>query len=365
MDDNTVLVYDYVDDFVWTGTHSITTEKVIELFREHTTTTPVIKNPTSVLGIDIVRNWSKHTIHLSLGGKIDELYEKIDTAFIDKYNISFREPNVPLTDNNVHVQEEVFSNGAMSDEESRLLDRNETLIYLSLVGGLLWQIGIRWDILYSVLHLTWFTHQPRVHHIRMAARLILYLHHTRNVELILGGTDPMEILTTTDATLNTAPKGRSVIAYATRLGANAGLISAKCRATVDVTLSSFESELHGVHKGVALGEQVNIILSDITEAVKQAAGVANMVNEMGNNVSLTTTVYSDNKAMVDFVNGKGQAKGIKHAMLRLWYLREQIQKGISLVWAEGKTILANPMTKAVHQREFEVFRHEVQGYKLL
>ena len=98
--------------------------------------------------------------------------------------------------------------------------------------------------------------------------------------------------------------------------------------------------------------------------MKQAAGVANMATEMGA-IGLMTTVYSDNKAMVDYVNGRGQAKGIKHALLRLWYLREQVMKGINLEWVEGITILANPMTKAVHQTEHFAYRLDVQGYHLL
>ena len=360
-----VLVFDYVDDFIWTGTNSITTEEVINEFRQYTATTPVVKNPSNVLGMDIVRNWEKHTIHLSMGSKIDELYSKISAQFISKYSLNTKEPQVPLTSNNVHIDDDVFISGTLcNSDDARLLDMKESLEYLSLVGGLLWQIGIRWDILYSVLYLTWFTHHPRVHHMKMAARVILYLKSTREVQLILGGTDPLQILTTTDATLNTAPKGRSVIAFATRLGPRAGLISAKCRASVAVMLSTFESELHGVDKGVHKSEEVRLYLTDITEAVKQAAGVSNMVVEMSN-LHLTTTVHSDNKAMVDFVNGKGQAKGIKHALLRLWYLREQIQKGINLVWVEGKTILANPMTKAVHQSEHDIYTRNVQGYNLL
>ena len=360
-----VMVFDYVDDFIWTGSDSNTTENVIEEFRLRAITTPVIKNPSTVLGMNIARNWENRTIHLSMSNKIDELYSKLDATFMDTYHVSMREPRVPLSANNVYIDEEVYTTGTLKDtDDARLLSHSETLQYLSLIGGLLWQIGIRWDILFSVLYLTWFTHQPRVHHMKMAARVILYLHHTRDLQLILGGVDKLEIITTSDATLNTAPKGRSVIAFATRLGKRAGLVSAKCRASIAVLLSSFESELHGVDKAVQQGEDIKLCLTDITEAFKQAAGVSNMVTEMGDR-ALSITVYSDNKAMVEYVNGKGQAKGVKHALLRLWYLREQVMKGINLEWVEGKTILANPMTKAVHQLEHDAHKLDVQGYHLL
>lgn len=360
-----VIVFDYVDDFIWTGSDAIVTVEVIEEFCRLISTTPYQKNPTEMLGMHITRNWATHTIHLSMGDMIDKLNGKLDAAFMEKYSVSKRDQAVPLTVSNVHIEEDIFTSGALlGTEDARLLDTDEVLQYLSLVGGLLWQIGIRWDILYAVLYLTWFTHLPRVHHMKMAARVIIYLYQTRSIELILGGTDKLEIITTTDATLNTAPKGRSVIAYCTRLGRRAGLVSAKCRASVAVLLSTFESELHGVDRGVEQSASVHICLTDVTEAMKQAAGVANMATEMGA-IGLMTTVYSDNKAMVDYVNGRGQAKGIKHALLRLWYLREQVMKGINLEWVEGITILANPMTKAVHQTEHFAYRLDVQGYHLL
>ena len=199
----------------------------------------------------------------------------------------------------------------------------------------------------------------------MSARVVLYLYKTRDIQLVLGGTDPLQIITATDATLNTAPQGRSVIAICTRLGPNAGMVSAKCRATIDVVLSSFESEIHGVDRGIEQNTTTRLCVTSVTEAVKQAAGVHNMLMEMGDGVSVTTTILSDNEAMVNFVNGKGQAKGIKHALLRLWYLREQIAKGVSLLWVKGDTIVANAMTKAVHRHEHEKYRQDVQGYNLL
>ena len=76
-------------------------------------------------------------------------------------------------------------------------------------------------------------------------------------------------------------------------------------------------------------------------------------------------MYGDNEAMVDFVRGDAQGKGMKHASLRLWYIRQQIERGYELNWMSGKTIPVNPMTKAVHQDEQERHVPDVQGHYLL
>ena len=147
----TVLVFDYVDDFIWSGTDSVTTEKIIAAFRTIAVTTDVIKNPTSVLGMSIVRDFDKHTISLSLSTKIDELMEKVryEYGVFEKYKVHEREPYVPLASTSAHIDDTAFEDGTVSSEDSRFLDRSEILILLSIVGGLIWQTGIRWDVLYS------------------------------------------------------------------------------------------------------------------------------------------------------------------------------------------------------------------------
>ena len=76
-------------------------------------------------------------------------------------------------------------------------------------------------------------------------------------------------------------------------------------------------------------------------------------------------VYSDNEAMINFVNGEGQGRGMKHATLRLWYMRQQVDRGYTLEWLSGKVILANPMTKAVDRKEQFLHKQEVLGQLLL
>jgi hypothetical protein len=365
---HTVIVFDYVDDFLWTGSNKTTIMKYIDQFREYANTTPVIENPEkNVLGMEIKRDRQKRTISLSMIGKISELRAKVDELNLIKlYNVTLRtDPHVPVYDGHVLIHESDFEN---LEADGRFLQRDEILIYLSLVGGLLWHVGIRWDIVYGVLYLTWFTHQPRVHHMKVAIRAVVFLDATKEkYPLVLGGKHPIQMMTYTDATLGTGPKMKSVIAYATRLGPRAGLVMAKAKATIDVTLSSFESEAHGLDAGLSQSEQAHEILnlSGLTEAFKSSAATLNILTELRQEVTIPRGIWSDNNSMVNFVNGEAQGKGIRHALLRLWYLREQVAKGVVLKWMSGKEILANPMTKAVTREEYERHAKEVQGLLLL
>ena len=140
----------------------------------------------------------------------------------------------------------------------------------------------------------------------------------------------------------------------------------KCKATVDVCLSSFEWELEGVHWAAGNNGVVSklFVVSSLFEAFKQSAMVTNVLMELGQYVQCRE-IFSDNEAMVNFVNGKANGKGLKHAMLRLWYMRQQKNRGYRLSWMSGKLILADPFTKCVGVMEHEAHVKDVMGHRLL
>ena len=107
------------------------------------------------------------------------------------------------------VKDYEFDN--MSTDMSSFLDARERLEYLAVVGGLLWISGIRHDILFAVLYLTWSTKQPRNHHMKMAKYTLSYLFYSSELPLVLGGPDKFILNGYTNASLGTAPNGRSVI----------------------------------------------------------------------------------------------------------------------------------------------------------
>ncbi len=117
-------------------------------------------------------------------------------------------------------------------------------LYMKIVGSLIWISGVRGDILFAVMYLTWFTKQPCTHHQLMVLYVLSYLYNTKHIPLILGGNHPIiRLHTYTDSSSGTGPKGRSIAEQLSKLNPNAGSIHAKSQASTLVRLSSFESEL--------------------------------------------------------------------------------------------------------------------------
>ena len=163
---------------------------------------------------------------------------------------------------------------------------------------------------------------PRQHHMNMAYYCLEYLYATIDLPLVLGGKYKTQLISYTDASLGTGPKGRSIIGSITKLNDYAGAISATSTATTNVYLSSFESELDG-----------------LTNTFKSSNRIRNRLTEMQIEFENLRQVYTDNEAMKNFVIGDGIAKGVRHMELRMWYTREIYNKGdINLTYMSGKAI---------------------------
>ena len=142
------------------------------------------------------------------------------------------------------------------------------------------------------------------------------------------------------------------------------MVSAKAKATVDVNISTFEGELDGHAYGLDDNKDKSFMIAGLFEAYKQAATVMNILMEL-KEYPAERNLFADNEAMINFVNGEANGKGMKHAALRLWYVRQQKDRGYKLTWMSGLEIVANGLTKALHQAEFEAFVKDIQGHRLL
>ncbi len=336
------IVFKYVDDYFVTGPEQANTLKEINKFRELVSTTEPELNAPKVLGAEISRDRKRRLIFVKMEGKIDELNERFQIS-------TWKRKNMPMPCQGYIVQTEDFEL-PQNEQVAAFLDDKQREEYMQIVGSLIWLCGIRLDIVFAVMYLSWSTKQPRVHHAKMAYHLLSYLYYSKDMPLVLGGTDDLRITSYTDASLGTGPKGRSILGHATKLGVNAGAINAKSTASTIVHLSSFEAELDGV-----------------TTAFKTVSRLINMLTELGF-VGLTSIpmVYSDNEAMVNFVKGQGVAKGVRHMQLRMWYTREVYQEGrLLLAWMSGKQILADHLTKLATAVDHRIFAENIMGLKLL
>jgi len=334
-------VYDYVDDFVLVGNSRECLEGVVLQFRAVFDTTEPLWNAANVLGLELCRDHDRKIIKVTMTAKILETCERFGV------NIQSKRHDIPLPASGYIVHESDYD--ALPTEQSRFLDKKERLLYLAVVGALLWISGIRHDILFAVLYLTWSTKSPRRHHFLMAEYCLSYLFYSSDLPLVLGGSPEIQMTGYSDASLATAPKGRSVISSIEKLHPNAGAVGAKSTATSLVHTSIFEGELDGTISGM-----------------KRLFRTANLLEELGFAMSSIPQLWADNQAMIDFVHGEGVAKGVRHMMLRQWYIRENYDSGrINLKHMPGVKIPADKITKVTVTAEFRDFVVEVMGLKLL
>lgn len=351
-EDFCILVYVYVDDFIFAGSCNEKTMEYITRFREKSNTSEPELNKESFLGLEITRDKSKRLILVTMKKKIAEVCARFSSAVMkyatDVYpNGELKKRHVPIPTTGYIVKDYEFEN--ISELKSRILNTDEITIYMQIVGSLIWIEGVRMDIIFAVLYLTWFTKVPRQHHMDMAEYCLGYLANTIDVPLVLGGSTDKHIVGYTDASLATGPKGKSITASLVKLHEKAGAVSARTSATSNVPLSSFEAELEGTAR-----------------LFKHASAVSNVIEELGINVKKPHLLHSDNDAMIKFVKGEGVAKGVRHMEMRMWYLRDLYAKGkFDLQHMPGNVIPTDFMTKLGTINDHKRMQYDVMGLGLL
>ena len=341
---NTVLVYDYVDDFVFGGNSTEVTFRKLSEFREIVKTTEPELNGPRLLGMEITRCKEKRIVMLTMLGRINDLGKHYPEAIEKKRN-------VPMPKSGYLVKD--YELDSLPPNKSTLLDKTGIETYMSIVGCLIWIQGVRMDIIFAVLYLSWFTKKPRKHHLAMAEYCIGYLYNTKEYPLVLGGASKIRITGYTDASLATGPNSRSITGQIIKLNENAGAIHAKAKAGHQVLLSSFEAELDGT-----------------SNMMKSISRVSNAFDEMELSKIISVLrpnlAYSDNEAMLKFVRGEGVAKGVRHMEMRMWYVRDEYAKGnTALDWMQGGNIPTDKLTKLGTAEEHHVFCKNILGHNLL
>ena len=335
--DSLVIVFDFVDDFIVTSNRTESILTFISEFRERANTTEPEWNQSNLLGMKITRNREKRAICLSVENKIKELAEK----YLDLGKVTIREK--PIPDGGFIAREDDLDE---LGEDGEFISGEDIKEYMRLVGALLWISGVRHDSVYAMMYLTWFTKNPRKHHMNMAMHLLEYLYHTRDIELVLGGRKKIVVDGYTDASLGTGRKGKSITAQI--LSCGGGAIIAKATSSAQVRLSSFTAELDGL---------INVI--------KSALLLDNILNEMGITVE-EVLIWTDNEALSEFVNGDRVAKAVRSMELRMWYAQEQVKMGnVKVNFMRGTEIPLDKLTKVTNRKEFEDFRYFVMGTFLL
>jgi hypothetical protein len=347
-----IFVFQHADDYAIGGNNNDKTISFIEKYTTIVPTTPPIKNPKNLLGLELSRDHVRRIIKITIADKITEVYNN----FV-KGTIHEKERNIPLPKDQYIIKDSDFE--LLSDTQSRYLDKEEQHLYLTLVGNLIWIQGLRLDVIFAVLYLSWNTKKPRFHHLRMAYYCVGYLYKTRHIPLVLGGPVDFQQTVYSDASLGTGPKGRSPIAVVNKLNSLSGAISASVTAGQSPYLSSFECELDGITRNFKSQSRLSNILNefDIAEIYK-SMDLSDKYNPKGQS-------YSDNEAMINFIKGDSITKGIRHMELRLWYTRDEYKKGkFYLDHMSGETIPADPCTKPTSITAHREHTKDIMGLRL-
>jgi hypothetical protein len=340
-----VIVYQYVDDYFFAGNTREAVERCVKAFRSVVATSEPAFDPEKGLGMEFVRDRSKRCISIRMTATIQRMYDE----FVIEANKS-KKVDLPIPKGKFIVEKSDFDQMEIDgNSDGKKVDSNGRSMYMKQVGAILWVAGIRFDINLPTVYLTWFTHEPREHHLQLAERVIRYLGQTKDEPLVLGGFEPAQIRTLSDCSLGTGPKGRSIIAYGTRMGANSGFIATKVKATQYMALSSFEGEINGYF-----------------ESFRTSARYSNIAKEMSYKVDPVRVIIGDNEKAIQFIKGEAEGKGIRHALRRFSYMREEFLKGnIDLQWLSGKVLVVDAMTKVVDVEAYQRFRSDVLGHALL
>jgi hypothetical protein len=161
----------------------------------------------------------------------------------------------------------------------------------------------------------------------------------------------LKIYASSDASLATGPKGKSIIGTLLRFNPKSGAVRAKSKAMLKVALSSFEGEIGGLF-----------------ESFRHSARMRNFWAEIdGESQSvLDRVIECDNASAVNWICGNADGSGIKHAEMKYYYMQEEYKSGgVDVRWIQGTDMVCDAMTKVVPRRNFESFRHDIQGIGLL
>jgi hypothetical protein len=319
-----VWVLRYVDDYLFTGNNRMLSENFIELFRGLVQCTPAVLNPSKALGMTFSRDRERRTISITMPEKIGELLDKyLDISKKGKKRYTLMKKSQYI------VKEENYCRPHTTDEAGILLEASGQRLYLAVVGCLIWIGGYRFDLGHAISYLSWHTREPRIHHLLVIEHLLQYIETTIDVPLILGGIGVQQTILASDASLATGKDMRSVIGLSAKMCALWGCIYAKCSSTPHVCLSSLEGELNGYFKVMKLEAIIRLFFEPFMFPLERKS-----------------IMFGDNQKCIEGINGNATMEGVRHALIRVSYMREKIESGdISLEFVAGKSLAVDGLTK--------------------
>jgi len=348
-----VRAYRHSDDFFLTSPDQIINKQQGDLIRGKIGMSPFIV-PTRFLGLEIER--IHHITGLSdpLGklillrqtAKIEQAEAMFELAFEKYFPRKERQVSIPVPlDYNIDVS-------LLSPLMARPCDAKEKLLMQSIVGTEIWLTSsvCRWGVFGTYVSAS-STSTPIVRDLFNALHLLKFIIQEKHTPLVLGGDFPIDIRGSSDCSLGTGRKGKSVVTWNAKLNELAGAVGASTTSTNFVLCNISHGETESMVKCTHLLVYIRNVLEELGYLVGAPQPVL---------------VQGDNKASISFAHGGPVSNLSRHLHNRVMAIRNFCEEGIAIY--EHIPTELNPAdlgTKALGPSIFRAHARNLQGHRLL
>ncbi|KAI3752389.1 hypothetical protein L2E82_24403 [Cichorium intybus] len=231
----------------------------------------------------------------------------------------------------------IQSNAKLSKTQTPSIDEEiaemSRVPYASAVGSIMYAMTCtRPDVSFALSMVSRYQGNPRKAHWIAVKNILKYLRRTKNMVLVLGGSDDLKVSGYTDASFQTdKDSGRSQSSWVFLL--NGGAVTWKSSKHETVADSTCESEYIAA-----------------SEASKEAAWLKNFIGDLRVVPSIQEPVelFCDNEGAVALTKELRDHGKSKHIERKYHYIRHQVEEGHLLVKrVSSEDNLADPLSKAL------------------
>ncbi|KJZ71835.1 hypothetical protein HIM_06271 [Hirsutella minnesotensis 3608] len=325
-----VLVFFYVDDFIWAyrkEDKEIAKEAMAGLQQRYRMS--LLGEPRWFLGIHILRDRARKTIWLTQDAYIEKITHKL---IGDPSLLSQRFPDTPM-------QDEELVPAPIAWQASQ----KEVHQFQQKVGSILFAaISTRPDIAFAVSRLGRQNQNPDSTHQMAADRVLLYLFATKSYGIRLGGGEKeaeIFVCSSDSSFADNSLDRKSSQGYVMTLFG--GPIAWRASKQATVATSSTEAEFLA-----------------ISEAAKEAIFLSRLLQSLQIQIPSPLKLECDNTQTIRLLEGGSKlSTRLRHVDIHQHWLRQEIEEGrIRLHWVPTAQMKADGLTKALPLQKLQSFQ---------
>ncbi|KAI3723297.1 hypothetical protein L2E82_34775 [Cichorium intybus] len=308
----------YVDDILLMG-NDIPTLQDVKAWLGKCFAMKDLGEAAYILGIRILRDRKKRLIGLSQGTYLEKVLKRFSMENSKKGELPIQS-NAKLSK----------TQSPSTDEEIAEMSR---VPYASAVGSIMYAMTCtRPDVAFALSMVSRYQGNPGRAHWIAVKNILKYLRRTKNMVLVLGGSDTLRVEGYTDASFQTdRDSGRSQSGWVFLL--NGGAVTWKSSKQETVAGSTCESEYIAA-----------------SEASKEAAWLKNFIGDLGvvPSIQEPLELFCDNEGAVALTKEPRDHGKSRHIDRKYHYIRHRVEEGHLLVKrVSSEDNPADPLTKAL------------------